>query len=96
VRLVGVQRVQRCLGVELTEKAIDAPLRHGRTRLQDPEDGMILMLSFCKFCVSNLFITLDFVLQKANTRANPHYLDVWQPAHQGNADKGEKLVNINF
>jgi hypothetical protein len=80
VWLVGVQRVQRCLGVELTEKAIDAPLRHGRTRLQDPEDGMILMLSFCKFCVSNLFITLDF----------------GQPAHQGNADKGEKLVSINF
>jgi hypothetical protein len=49
-----------------------------------------------KFCVTNLFIMLNFVLQKASTGADPHYLDVWQPAHQGNADTAEKLVSISF
>jgi hypothetical protein len=39
---------------------------------------------------------LNFVLQKASTGADPHYLDVWQPAHQGNADTAEKLVSISF
>jgi hypothetical protein len=29
----------------------------------------------------NLFITLDFVLQKTITRIEPHYLDVWVPMH---------------
>jgi hypothetical protein len=39
---------------------------------------------------------LNSVLQKASTGANPHYLDVWQPAHQGNAKAAEKLVSISF
>jgi hypothetical protein len=39
---------------------------------------------------------LNFVLQKASTGADPHYLDVWQPAHQGNVDAAEKLVSISF
>jgi hypothetical protein len=57
---------------------------------------MILVLSFRKFCVSNLFLTLDSVLQKASTGANHHYLDVWQPSHQSNADATKKVVSINF
>jgi hypothetical protein len=36
------------------------------------------------------------VLQKASIGDNPHYLDVWQPAHQGNADAAEKLISISF
>jgi hypothetical protein len=28
--------------------------------------------------------------------ADIHYLDVWQPAHQGNADTVEMLVSISF
>jgi hypothetical protein len=28
-----------------------------------------------------LYITLDFVLQKASIMVDPHYLDVWMPAH---------------
>jgi hypothetical protein len=50
----------------------------------------------CKFSISNLFITLDYVLQKASTGDNPHYLNVLQPAHHGNADAANKLVSISF
>jgi hypothetical protein len=39
---------------------------------------------------------LDYVLQKKSTRANPHYLDVWAPAHEGDATTAEKLVSNNF
>jgi hypothetical protein len=28
--------------------------------------------------------------------ADPHYLDVWQPAHHDNADAMERLVSISF
>jgi hypothetical protein len=45
------------------------------------------------FCVTSLF---NFVLQKARTRADPHYFDVSQPAHQGNADVVERLISISF
>jgi hypothetical protein len=34
-------------------------------------DGMILIISFHKFCVSNLFIMLNSVLQKASTGSIP-------------------------
>jgi hypothetical protein len=71
VRLVGVQGLKRLLSaepVEQAEQAIGAPLQHGQTHAQDPEDGMILVLSFHKFYISNLFITLYSVLQKASTR----------------------------
>jgi hypothetical protein len=27
---------------------------------------------------------------------NPHYLDVWQPPHHGNADATESLVSSSF
>jgi hypothetical protein len=36
------------------------------------------------------------MLQKACTGVDSHYLDVCQPAHQGNADANEKLVSIIF
>jgi hypothetical protein len=61
---------------QLVEQAVGAPLRRGQIRLQDLEDDTILIISFHKFCVFNLFIILNSVLQKASTRANPHYLDV--------------------
>jgi hypothetical protein len=54
VRLVGVQGGQCHLRVEpakLVEQAISSSLWRGRTRLQDPEDGMILVLLFRKFCI---------------------------------------------
>jgi hypothetical protein len=92
-------RHKSCLGAEPGEQAdqaIGALVRLRRTCLQDPEDGMILVISFCKFCVSNLFITFDFMLQKASTRVDPYYLDIWQAAHQGNAATAERLLSINF
>jgi hypothetical protein len=39
---------------------------------------------------------LNSMLQKASTRAGPHYLVVWQLAHQGNEDVTKKLVSISF
>jgi hypothetical protein len=57
---------------------------------------MILIISFRKFCVSNLFIMLNSLLQKASTGVNPYYLDVWQLAHLGNVDATEKLISISF
>jgi hypothetical protein len=44
----------------------------------------------------NLFIALDYVLQKKSTVVDPHYLDVWAPAHEGDAAAIEKLVSNNF
>jgi hypothetical protein len=36
------------------------------------------------------------MLQKASTGVNPHYFDVWQPAHHDKADAAERLVSIPF
>jgi hypothetical protein len=36
------------------------------------------------------------MLQKKSTRVNPHYLNVWQLAHEGDVDMVEKLVSNNF
>jgi hypothetical protein len=36
------------------------------------------------------------MLQKKSSGVSHHYLDVWLPAHQGDADAGEKLVSNNF
>jgi hypothetical protein len=44
----------------------------------------------------NLFITLDYVLQKKSTGSDPHYLDVWAPTHEGDAAAAEKLVSNIF
>jgi hypothetical protein len=38
----------------------------------------------------------DFVLQKKSVGADPHYLDVWAPAHEGDAAAVEKLVSNHF
>jgi hypothetical protein len=35
------------------------------------------------------------VLQKKCTRVDPYYFDVWEPAHQGNADASERLITIS-
>jgi hypothetical protein len=45
------------------------------------------------FCVTNLF---NYVLQKVSTRADPHYFDVWQPAHHGNIDVAGRLVSSSL
>jgi hypothetical protein len=45
------------------------------------------------FCVTNL---LNSVLQKKRTGVESHYFDVWEPAHQGDADAAERLVIISF
>jgi hypothetical protein len=82
--------------VESAEKVSSELLQRRRTRPQDPEDGTILIISFHKFCVSNLFIMVSSVLQKASIGVDPHYLDVWQPTHQGNADAVKKMVSISF
>jgi hypothetical protein len=34
--------------------------------------------------------------QKKTSGVDPHYLDVWLPAHQGDVDTTEKLVSNNF
>jgi hypothetical protein len=39
---------------------------------------------------------LDSMLQKKTIRADPHYLNVWQPTHKGDAVATEKLVSNNF
>jgi hypothetical protein len=36
------------------------------------------------------------MLQKKSIRVDSHYLDVWQPAHEGDAVAAEKLVSNNF
>jgi hypothetical protein len=77
-------------------QGVSAQLQCRWTRSQDPEDGTILVISILKFCVTNLFIMLNYVLWKASTRANPHYLDVWQTAHQGSTEVAEKLISISF
>jgi hypothetical protein len=36
------------------------------------------------------------MLQKKSTGVDPHYLDVWRPTHQDDADVTEKLVSNKF
>jgi hypothetical protein len=81
---------------EPSKQAVGAPLRWEQTCPQKLEDGTILVISSLKFCVTNSFIMFNSVLKKASTGAEPHYLDVWQPAHQGNVDTTEMLVSIAF
>jgi hypothetical protein len=42
-----------------------------------------------------LFIILDSILQKKNTRIEPNYLDVWLPAHDDDEATAENLVSNN-
>jgi hypothetical protein len=44
----------------------------------------------------NLLIMLDYMLQKNSIGVDHHYLDVWLPAHNGDADAAEKIVSNNF
>jgi hypothetical protein len=44
----------------------------------------------------NLFITLDSMLQEKSTGVEPHYLDVWLPAHDDDEGRVEKLVSNNI
>jgi hypothetical protein len=74
-------------------KELEHYYARGLTCLQDVEDGTILIISILNFCVTNIF---NFVLQKISTGVDPHYLDVWQPAHQSNAEATERLVSISF
>jgi hypothetical protein len=60
--------------------------------MQDAEDGKKDSISIFNFCVTNLF---NSVLQKKCTGVDPHYFDVWEPAHQGKADAMERLVTIS-
>jgi hypothetical protein len=36
---------------------------------------------------------LDFILEKAITRVEPHYHDVWVPAHLAEEEATKKLVS---
>jgi hypothetical protein len=36
------------------------------------------------------------MLQKKSSGVDPHYLNVWLPTHNGDADSTEKLVSNNF
>jgi hypothetical protein len=39
---------------------------------------------------------LDFVLQKASTGVDPHFIDVWVPMHRDDPEATQKLVSNNF
>jgi hypothetical protein len=47
------------------------------------------------FCI-NLFVMLDSMLQKKSTRVEPHYLDVWLPAHDNDDAKAKKPISNNI
>jgi hypothetical protein len=93
----GVQSHLRAEPVEPIEKSIGAPLRGGQSCTQDPVAGMIhsFSLSVSFFCI-NLFVTLDSMLQKKSTGVEPHYLDIWLPAHADDEAMIEKLVSNNI
>jgi hypothetical protein len=44
----------------------------------------------------NLFIMLDYVLQKASTVVHPHFIDVWVPMHRDDPEDTQKLVSNYF
>jgi hypothetical protein len=44
----------------------------------------------------NLFIMLDSILQKKSTGVEPHYLDIWLPAHDDDEATTDKLVSNNI
>jgi hypothetical protein len=99
VRVVDIRGVQIHLRAELLgliEQAIGAPLWAGRSRSQDLEADTIHSFSlFISFCI-NLFVTLDSMLQKKSTGVEPHYLNVWLPAHDNDEATTEKLVSNNI
>jgi hypothetical protein len=44
----------------------------------------------------NLFVTLDSILQKKSTGAEPHCLDVWLHAHDDDDARAKKVVSNNI
>jgi hypothetical protein len=46
--------------------------------------------------VLQLIYNVGLYVQKKSSGADPHYLDVWLPTHDGDADAAEKLVSKNF
>jgi hypothetical protein len=55
-----------------------------------------LFLSLRKFFCINLCTTLDSMLQKKSTGVEPHYLDVWLPAHDDDEAMTEKPISNNI
>jgi hypothetical protein len=39
---------------------------------------------------------LDYVLQKASTAVDPHFIDVWVPMPRDDPEVTQKLVSNNF
>jgi hypothetical protein len=39
---------------------------------------------------------MDSILQKKSTGVEPHYLDVWLPAHDNDEAMAEKLLSNNI
>jgi hypothetical protein len=44
----------------------------------------------------NLFIMLDYVLQKASTGVDSHFIDVLVPMHRDDPEATQKRVSNNF
>jgi hypothetical protein len=99
MRVVDVCRVQNHLRAELaepTEQVLGAPLWGRQSRPQDLEADTIHSFSlFISFCI-NSFKKLDSMLQKKSIGVEPHYLDVWLPAHDDDEATTEKLVSNNI
>jgi hypothetical protein len=94
--MVGVSQVLDHLGSEMSqpkEQAGHAPLRCRLAYQEDIENSMILILLFLQVWHINLFLMLNFVLEKASTRVEPHYLDVWVPTHLAKEEVTKKLVS---
>jgi hypothetical protein len=99
VRVVDIHGVQSHLRAEPTEQmeqAVGAPLQGRRSRPQVPEMGTIQTFSLLISFRINLFVTLDSMLQRKSTGIEPHYLDVWLPAHDDDEARAEKLVSNNI
>jgi hypothetical protein len=95
VRVVHVRGVQSHLIMEPAEpieQAISAPLPSGR----DQRLVRYTLPLFPYVFRINLFITLDSMLQKKSTGVEPHYLDIWLPAHADDEAMIEKLVSNNI
>jgi hypothetical protein len=43
-----------------------------------------------------MLVMLDSMLQKKSTMVEPHYLDIWLPAHDDDEARAEKLVSNNL
>jgi hypothetical protein len=99
VRVVGVCGVQSHLRAEPaqpTKQGVGAPLRGGRSHLQDPEVGTIHSFSLSVSFFINLFVTLNSMLYKKSTGVEPRYLDVWLPAYDVDGDAAENRVSNNI